>query len=76
MSTDDSNSHIRVGVTNRIGKTYNVIGTVVNYGLTTKGMVIRVCLDVENKIMTIYHPGKPEGEMITNLPEGSLYPAF
>jgi len=67
---------IKVGVTNKAGKTYNVIGSLINYGLSTDSMVIKVFLDADNRSMTVYTSHNKTKEVINSLPAGPLYPVF
>lgn len=76
LSTDDTSSLIKVGVTNKVGKTYNVIGSLINYGLNKHSVKIKVTLDLENRVLTIHPSNQANGEVITSLPDGPLYPAF
>lgn len=72
----DSNSFIKVGVTNRSGKTYNIVGSVINYGLSSEAFVIKVFLDLNNRTMVVYNSNNKSKEVVNNLPIGPLYPAF
>lgn len=74
--TDDSNSFIKVGVTNKSGKTYQIFGSLVNYGLLEDSTTIKVILDLDSRSLTVYSSTNPYGETTSNLPEGPLYPAF
>lgn len=76
QATDDSNSSIKFGVTNKIGKTFSVVGSLVNYGLQEGSINIKVILDMETRSMVVCSPANPLGDVINNLPEGPLYPAF
>jgi len=72
----DSSSFIKIGVTNKVGKTYNIFGSLINYALNTESMIIKVFLDLEKRTMTIINGNNKDGEVFNNLPNGPLYPAF
>lgn len=76
QSPMDSNSFIKIGVTNKVGKAYNIMGSLINYGLNTESMVIKVLLDLDSRIMSVYTSNNKAGEIFSNLPSGALYPAF
>lgn len=76
QSTDDSSSSIKVGVTSKAGKSQIVYGSQINYGLNKNSIKIRVALDMDSRTLTIVNSNQSNPEIITNLPDGPLYPAF
>jgi hypothetical protein len=76
QSADDSSSLMKIGVTNKVGKLVSVTGSLINYGLSKTGIRIRLILDMDNRTLTIHQSNLLQPEIITNLPEGPLYPAF
>jgi hypothetical protein len=76
QSTDDTSALIKVGITNKVGKTFNVVGSLINYGMNKNSVRIRVTLDLENRILIIHPSNQSTGEVLNNLPDGPLYPAF
>jgi hypothetical protein len=76
QSTDDSSSSIKVGVISKLNKTPLVYGSQINYGLNKNSIKIRCALDMDSRTLTIVSSNLPNPEIISNLPEGPLYPAF
>lgn len=76
LSADDSTSFLKVGVTNKVGKTLAVVGAPINYGLNHTSMLITFSLDLDARTLTIFTQGSSAAETFFNLPEGALYPAF
>ena len=72
----DSNSFIKVGVTNGSGKNSNVFGSLVNYGLNTDSLTIKLLLDVDNRSLIVYNSHTKKKELFQNLPFGPLYPVI
>jgi len=72
----DSYSFLKIGVTNKAGKTANILGRLFNYALNTESIVIKVFLDVDNRSLTVLAGNEKDGEVFNNLPSGPLYPAF
>lgn len=73
---DDTNAFIRIGVMSKMMKQSTVFGTMINYGLNAHSSTIYVVLDMENRSLTIQSSNSPNKEVIHNLPDGPLYPAF
>lgn len=61
---------------NNVG-TNKVIGSILNYTLTGGDIKVKILLDLNKRIMTVYSPSKPEGEVFSDLPkDGLFYPAI
>jgi len=75
QSTDDSTSFVKIGITNKMGKPFNIIGSMINYGLNTQSPTLKLILDLDNRTLTIYS-SQGNKEVFNSLPEGTLYPVF
>ena len=76
QSPDDSNSNIRIGVTNKQGKAMSVSGVMINYGLNAQSPTLKMLLDYEKKVLYVHSSVTGNIEVINNIPEGTLFPAF
>jgi hypothetical protein len=76
QTTDDSGSVLRIGVINKVNKAYNVVGAIINYAVHKNNMKVQLCLDMDSRILYILSSNTTHPEIIANLPEGPLYPAF
>ncbi len=66
-----------VGIINRRFSNSKLIGSIVNYSQNRGLIKIRIYLDANKKILTIYSPSNPQGEIFTDLPkDGIFYPAM
>ena len=72
----DSNSSVKVGVMSKHGKFGIIHGGLVNYGLSTEAINIKLSLDVESRTLAIQNGNSKNPEIISNLPSGALYPVF
>ena len=44
---------------------------------TFRGAIkVRVILDIDSRVLTIFTPSNPNGEQFFSLPDGPLFPAF
>ena len=72
----DDCSCIKLGVTNKTGKTYTVVGSTFNYGFNKTQCKFKLTLDFDKGTLTIISQTNPNGEVYSNLPPGPLFPAF
>lgn len=68
--------YICLGITNKCGKVWNIIGSTINYGLNRGVILVKGELDVEAGVLKIYNSNSPECEIFTNLQNVIWYPAF
>ena len=76
QSTDDSTSYVRIGIIQKGVKNATVIGRMINYGLSSHSVTIKVVLDLVNKTLMIQSSNATAKEIINNIPDGTLFPAF
>ena len=53
---EESTACLIIGVSNKLGKKINIVGSTINYGLHRDNFKVKVCLDLDCNIMVIYTP--------------------
>ena len=76
LSLDDC-ACLKVGIISKNGKNWTVIGSTINYGFTRNNFFkVKVVLDCEKGILSVFSANFPNGEIFNNLSKDGWFPAF